>query len=310
MSTEKRKIILDCDPGHDDAIAIVLAGLSEKIDLLAVTVVSGNQTLEKTANNALNVVEYLNLSVPVGKGMPRPLIKPRVVCDAIHGVSGLDGMDFPPHTQKFDDRNGIDLIIDTCLKTDKLTMVTTGPMTNLAMAIRLEPKILEHIDKIVLMGGSIQSGNVSPAAEFNILTDPEAAHICFTCGLPIYMVGLDVTRKVKVLPNVMERMKKLNTKCSKMFDLLMTVFNENQKKTFGHEGGPLHDPATIVSLIDESVITFTQMHVEIDLSRGPSYGRTNCGGTETEEKEKNCYVATEINVDKYWDVIEYILKKY
>lgn len=310
----KRKIILDCDPGHDDAIAIVLAGLSDKIELLGISVVSGNQTIEKTGNNALNIVEYLNLNVPVSMGMSRPLIKERVVCEAIHGESGLDGMDFPPHTKKFDTRNGIQLIIDLILKysneKEKVTMVTTGPMSNLAMAIRLEPKILEKIDEIVVMGGSMGSGNVTPAAEFNIFTDPEAAYICFNCGLPIKMVSLDVTRKVLVLPNVMERMRKLNTKSSKMFDLLMTVFNQKQKETFGWEGGPLHDPATIASLIDENLIKFKKMYVDIDISRGPSYGRTNCDSTGYMKKEPNVYVSVEIDVNRYWDLIESILKLY
>lgn len=304
----KRKIILDCDPGHDDAIAILLAGKSKKIDLIGVSTSSGNQTIDKTSLNALNVCRYLNLDVPIAIGVEKPLIRKVEVCEAIHGESGLDGFSFPLYERNFSKEKGPLFIASKCLENDKVTIVITGPCTNVALALLLYPEIKEHIEEIVLMGGSIANGNVSPAAEFNILCDPEAAHIIFTSSLKIKMIGLDVTRKVIVLPLIMERMEKINNRNSQLFYSLMKVFNENQRKVFGLEGGPLHDPATIVSLIDDSVIKFKKVNVEVDLSHGISYGRTNCDVFDYLKKNKNAYVATDIDVNQYWDIIEETLK--
>lgn len=303
-----RKIILDCDPGHDDAIAILLAGKHNSIDLLGITVESGNQTLAKTGVNALNLVQYLSLNIPVCLGATHPIIKEVEVCEAIHGESGLDGFDFPPLEIAFDSRHAVSYMIETIKKsTTKVTIVTTGPMTNLALALRVDPSIIQNIDEVVIMGGSFTNGNVTPAAEFNILCDPEAAHIVFTSGLKVKMFGLDVTRKVLVLPEIISRMEKYDNKAGCLFVQLMKVFNENQKKVFGHEGGPLHDPVTIAYLIDPNVVTLQHVHCDIDLSHGSSYGRTNCDMVDYLKLEKNVYVATSIDTTKYWDIIEQVI---
>lgn len=307
----KRHIILDCDPGHDDAIAIMLAGNHPDIDLLGITIESGNQTLAKTGRNALNLCQYLDLDVPVCLGSPSPIIREVEVCAAIHGESGLDGFDFPEMIKTFDSRHAVEFIIETILQSDeKITMVTTGPMTNLALAMKIEPKIIERIEEVILMGGSIQHGNVSPAAEFNILADPEAAHIVFHSGCKVKMFGLDVTRQVLVLPEVIDRMKTIHNKASVLFEKLMNVFNENQKRVFGFPGGPLHDPVTIAYLIDPTVVELTHMHCDIDISHGPSYGRTNCDAFGYLKQPKNTYVATKIDVEKFWTIIENGLKNY
>ncbi|MDA3931212.1 MAG: nucleoside hydrolase [Tenericutes bacterium] len=306
----KRKIILDCDPGHDDAIALMLAGYHKNIDLLGVTVVSGNQTLEKTGKNALNIVQYLDLDIPVSLGSSRPIIKEEEVCEVIHGESGLDGVDFPSLKLKYDERHAVNLMIDLLLESkEKVTVVTTGPMTNLALAIRINPEILSHIEEVVLMGGSYTNGNVSPAAEFNIYTDPEAAHIVFNSGVKVTMIGLDVTRKVLVLPKIVDRMSKINNRASRLFVDLMKVFNENQRKVFGFPGGPLHDPVTIAYLIDGNLLTINHMHCTIDISHGPSYGRTNCDVFDYQHEVKNTYVATDIDVEKFWNIIESTMKE-
>ena len=300
-----KKIILDCDPGHDDAIALMLAAKHPSIDLLGVTVVSGNQTLEKTGLNTLNLCQYLDISAPVCLGSKRPIINKEEVCDVIHGTSGLDGFDFPPLKKEYDSRRATDFIIDTLLQSkEKITMVTTGPMTNLALAMRIEPEIINCIEEVVLMGGSIANGNVSPAAEFNIFTDPEAAHIVFNSGVPIKMFGLDVTRKVLVLPEVIERISLINNHLSILFVDLMKVFNENQKRVFGFPGGPLHDPVTIAYLIDPSIVTMKEVHCDIDIHHGTSYGRTNIDIFDYRHLPKNIEVAIDINVSKYWNLIE------
>ena len=306
----KRNIILDCDPGHDDAIAILLAGSNPNINLLGISVVAGNQTIEKTAKNALNVASFLGIEVPVAIGCEYPMVRDRVICAAIHGESGLDGFEFPKYDKQFDSRNGVQLIIDIVRDNKDVTIVATGPLTNVAMALKLEPRIKYNIKEIVLMGGSIDNGNTSPAAEFNIMCDPEAAHVVFTSGLPVKMVGLNVTRKVLVTDEVVERMSKINNSASDMFVKLMKVFNDNQRKTFGVKAGPLHDPATIACLIDENLIKFEKMNVVIDISHGPSYGRTNCDVFDYLHAEKNAYVAMDIDVDKYWDIVEQGIRNY
>ena len=308
----KRKIILDCDPGHDDAIAIMLAAKNENIDLLGITVVSGNQTIEKTTQNALNVCEYLGLDVPVYEGCGQPMIrnKPSVAND-IHGESGLDGPTFAPLTKRKEEKHAVEYMIDTLLNSDgDITVVTTGPMTNLAMAMRLCPKIIPKIQEIVLMGGAYQLGNVTPAAEFNIFTDADAAHVVFTSGRRIVMAGLDVTRKVLCYPSIIERMSKHNNCASKLFVDLMTFFSKTQKEVYGWEGGPLHDPVTIAYLIDPTVLTLKEMYTEIDIRSEQSYGRTNCDYFNYLKKEPNSFVAIDIDVEKFWNIIEKGIEAY
>lgn len=306
-----RNIILDCDPGHDDAIAILLAGSNPEINLLGVTVVAGNQTLEKTANNALKVVQWLGLDVPVIKGCPGPMVRKQMIADDIHGETGLDGHDFGEIKIKLQEDHAVNFIIDTILNSkEKITVVTCGPMTNLAMALRLQPKIKENIEEIVLMGGAYTFGNVSPAAEFNIIADAEAAYVCFTAGLPITMLGLDVTRKVQVLPEVVERMDKISNKAAEMFVNLMKFFNKSQKEVFGWDGGPLHDPLTVAYLIDPSVVTLKKMNTRIDIRSTDSYGRTNCDYFDYLGLEKNSNVAIDVDVEKYWDIVEEGIRSY
>ncbi len=306
-----KKIILDCDPGHDDAIAILLAGKHPEIELLGITIECGNQTLVKTGHNALNLIQYLEIDVPVCLGSPEPIIKEVDICPAIHGESGLDGFDFPPLSIKFDSRHAVTYMIETIMNSkEKITVVTTGPMTNLALAMKIEPRIKDNIEEVVLMGGSLTNGNVTPAAEFNIQCDPEAAYIVFTSGCIVKMFGLDVTRQVLVLPKIVSRMKQINNKASILFTKLMSFFNESQKRVFGFEGGPLHDPVTIAYLIDPTVVTMKHVHCDIDISHATSYGRTNCDIFDYLKLPKNVYVATAIDVNKYWDIVEAGIKQY
>lgn len=308
---EKKKIILDCDPGHDDAVAIMLAAKSEKLDLLGITVVAGNQTLEKTQVNARNVCQCLGLDVPVYAGCGQPMVREKMVAADIHGETGLDGPVFEPLTKPLEEKHAVQFIIDTLMGSDgDITMVTTGPMTNLAMAMRMEPRIVEKIERIVLMGGAYTNGNVTPAAEFNIIADADAAYVCFTSGRPITMVGLDVTRKALCYPAVVDRMEKVGNQASKLFVDLMRHFCKSQKEVFGWEGGPLHDPITIAYLLDPSVLTVKPMHAEIDIRSTQSYGRTNCDYFGYQKLEPTADVAVDIDVEKFWDIIEDGLRKY
>lgn len=307
-----RKIILDCDPGHDDAVAILLAAKNENLDLLGITIVAGNQTLEKTSNNALNVCQYLDIDNEVYAGSAEPLVRAKQeIADNIHGETGLDGPKFDELTRKVNEKNGINFIIDTVLEqSEPVTLVATGPLTNVALALKMNPKIKKNIDEIVIMGGSMQLGNTTAAAEFNILADPESAHIVFESGIPVVMVGLDVTRKVQVTKPILERMGKIGNRASGLFVDLMVFFNKTQKEVFGWEGGPLHDPLTIAYLIDPSVITTKAMNVQIETWSPQSYGRTNCDFFNQTDLPKNSHVAVEVDIEKYWDIIEAEIKKY
>lgn len=308
---EKTKIILDCDPGHDDAVAITLAANSDKIDLLGITVVAGNQTLEKTQINARNVCQWLGVDVPVYAGCGQPMVREKMIAGDIHGETGLDGPVFPPLTKELEKEHAVDFIVKTLMESDgDITMVTTGPMTNLAMAMRMEPAIIPKIKQIVLMGGAYTNGNVTPAAEFNIIADADAAYVCFTSERPITMMGLDVTRKVLCYPEIVDRMEKIGNKASKLFADLMRFFCKTQKEVFGWEGGPLHDPVTIAWLIDPSVVTLKPMHVDIDIRSVQSYGRTNCDFFGYGGQEPTANVAIDIDAAKFWDIVEAGLRRY
>ena len=308
---QKEKIILDCDPGHDDAVAIMLAAINPKIELLGITVVAGNQKLEKTVNNALKICNHLNLDVPVYSGMSRPMIREQLIADDIHGETGLDGPKFEELKIKAEDKHAVNFIIDTLMNSDeKITLVPTGPLTNIGMAIRFEPRIIEKINRIVLMGGSYQLGNMTPAAEFNILADPDAAHIIFSSGVKVVMMGLDLTRQASATKEVVEKIKSLNNKASKLFVDLMEFFAASQKNVFGWSAPPVHDPTTIAYIIDPECIEVKPMFCEIELWSEKSYGRTLCDYFGILKKEPNVDVAVKLDFDKFWNLVYENLKLY
>ncbi len=307
----KEKVILDVDPGHDDAVAIMLAAKNPKIDLLAITTVAGNQTLDKTTKNALNICSHLGINVPIAAGMDRPMVRDQIIADDIHGETGLDGPEFGEITVELDKRHAVDLIIELLMESDgDVNLVPTGPLTNIAMAMRKEPRIVDKIKRIVLMGGAYTIGNVTPSAEFNILVDPEAAHVVFTSGRPIVMMGLDLTRQAKATREVIEKMKTIDNKASKLFVDIMEFFTKTQREVFGWEAPPTHDPTTIAYLIDPSIIETKPMHVEIELRSPTSYGRTICDYFGVTGKEPNAEVATKLDFDKFWNLIYETLKMY
>jgi ribosylpyrimidine nucleosidase len=318
------KIILDCDPGHDDAAAILMAAAHPSIDLKAITVVAGNQTIEKTARNALNVASATGrcASVPIAAGMPRPMVREQIIAGDVHGASGLDGPTFGEPSASLSDRHAVDLIIDLLMASDAdITLVPTGPMSNIGMALRKEPKIASKIERIVLMGGAYQLGNVTPSAEFNIYADPEAAHIVFNCGRPIVMMGLDVTRKALATAEEVSRIKSLGSPQAALFGEMMEFFANAQKRIFGWEAPPLHDPVTIAWLIDPSCVTLKPMRVEVELRGELTYGRTSCDffGLESSGEPgggfraagsplarpigANAQVAVDMDFRRFWDIV-------
>jgi len=308
---EKRKVILDCDPGHDDAVAIIMAGRHTLLDLLGITVVAGNQTLEKTARNALNTCQHLDLDVPVHAGMSRPMVRDQIIADDHHGESGLDGPVFETLNRKIESEHAVMYLINTLLKSDgDITLTPTGPLTNIAMAMRLEPAIIPKIREIVLMGGAYQLGNVTPAAEFNILADAEAAHIVFSSGSPIVMMGLDITNQVQCTYETVARMEKIGNKASKLFAEMMGFFIKSQQRIFGFSGGPLHDPTCVAWLIDSSCIELKEMYTEVEIRSEKCYGRTICDYFGVTGNKPNSRVAVAIDQARFWDIVEECLGNY
>lgn len=311
MLMMRQKIILDCDPGHDDAIALMVAARHPAIELLGVTVVAGNQTLEKTLPNALHLCQHLGLDVPVYAGMPRPLVREQVVAANIHGESGLDGPVFAPLTRQAEKTPAVRYLIDTLLASDgDIALVPVGPLTNIAVAIRSEPRILQKIQRIVLMGGAYGLGNTTPAAEFNIYADPEAAHVVFSSGVPIVMMGLDLTNQTACTMDVIERMEGFDNVGGRLFGDIMRFTWKTQHEAYGLDGGPVHDVTCVAYFIDPTIFTLKEMYVEVDRSGGPSYGRTVCDYFGTTGKPANCQVGITLDGGRFWDLVADCVARY
>ena len=300
-----QRIILDCDPGHDDAIAILLAARHPALKLEAITTVAGNQTLDKTARNALKVCTLAGIrDIPIAAGMDRPLVRELRVAADIHGASGLDGPALPEPDRDLAPTHAVDLLIERLLASeDDITLVATGPLSNLAAAMRREPRIVPKIARIVLMGGAIGLGNTTPAAEFNIYVDPEAAHLVFTCGRPVTMIGLDVTHQALATPEVRERIRALGTPVAHLVDDLLGFFAETYHRVFGFEAPPLHDPCAVAAVIDPTLLTTRAMHVAIELHGEHTAGRTVCDIHGVTGRPANAEVAVGIDVARFWDVL-------
>lgn len=308
---KKTKIILDCDPGHDDAIAILLAGRHPAIDVLGITTVAGNQTLDKITTNALHVCEYLNLDIPVYRGMSLPLVREQVVADQVHGETGLDGPVFGPLKTEIQQEHAVQYIIRTLMASDKdIVLVPIGPLTNIAMAMRLEPNIIPKIQEIVMMGGAYGAGNFTPSAEFNFFADPEAAHVVFTSGAKLTMMGLDLTNQTICTQDIIDRMEAIGNKAGELFGDIMRFTLKSQQEAFGLEAGPVHDVTCIAYLIAPELFTTQDMHVQIDINRGPCYGRSVCDENNSLGLPANCKVGKGIQLSAFWDMVAEGVKRY
>ncbi len=242
-----KKIILDCDPGHDDAVAILLAVGNPEIDLLGVTTVGGNQSLDKVTYNARAVLEKAHATdIPVYAGCDRPLIRPQEVAASIHGETGLDGVELPVPTRPLEDMHAVNYIVKTIMEHEPgtITLVPTGPLTNIAMACRMEPRIVDRVKEVVLMGGGYHVGNWSAVAEFNIKVDPEAAHVVFNEPWPLTMVGLDLTHQALCTPAVQKQIESVGTPLATFVSGLMDFFRKTYQDNQDFVDPPVHDPCT------------------------------------------------------------------
>ncbi len=308
----KHKIILDCDPGHDDAIAILLAAHHPALDLLAITTVAGNQSVAKTAHNALTVCSLAHIRhVPIAQGMDRPLLRPARHAADIHGESGLDGPHLPEPSLTLAPQHAVDLLIELFLQSaDDITLVATGPLTNIATAMRREPAIIRKIKAISLMGGAIGVGNISPCAEFNIWADPEAAEIVFACGRPITMVPLEVTHLALATDDIIQRLCDAQRTVASFAADLLVFYADAYRKAFGFPAAPLHDPCAVAAVIDPQIISTCAMHVAIETRGEWTAGSTICDIYNKWGKAPNAQVGYDLDVTRFWDMLINILLSY
>ena len=266
---DKRKIILDCDPGYDDAVAILLAAGSPKIDLLAITVVAGNQTIEKVTKNALAIAGIAGLKdIPIARGAVRPLLRAPETAAFIHGESGLDDTTLPDVVPTIDSRHAAELIIDIVMRepAGTVTLVPTGPLTNIALAARLEPRIVERVKEVVLMGGACHYGNHGPYSEFNIANDPEAARIVFGEPWKVVMVGLDLTYQARATQEVVDRISEVKTQSGIFLAEVLNAFNQRYRQVRGHNDAPVHDPCAVAYVIDPTVVEAQRVPIAVELT--------------------------------------------
>jgi purine nucleosidase len=291
-------IILDCDPGIDDALAISFAAGSPEIELRGLTTVAGNVGLPKTTANALAVASFVGLpQVPVTAGSATPLLRPALSASHVHGDSGLGDAVLPPAARAAEDGHAIDYIIDTLAAAPgEVTLAATGPLTNVALALRREPRLTTWVRDFVIMGGSASRGNVNHAAEYNIWADPEAAAIVFGAGWTVRMIGLDVTLQARATFAVQERMRPLGAFASELLFPSIAQYRDSQDTT-GEP--PVHDVCAIVSIADPSVFQYTPALVQVE-----THGLLTSGMTVTdfESATPNAQVATGVDVDRFWDV--------
>lgn len=311
MNIDKEKIVLDCDPGHDDMMAILMAARSPRIEVLGITTVAGNQTLDNTHRNARSICALAALAgVQVYRGMEGPILRQQVTGRS-HGASGLDGASLPESTAPEPGLHAVEYIIDTVRKhPGAVTLVPTGPLTNVAIALRKAPDLKQKIRRVVCMGGALRLGNITPAAEFNVYADPEAASIVFSAGLDLTIMPLDVTHQVMLTPERVRRIGALGSPAMVTVSLLLEWWLGSYQRNFGLTGAPLHDPCTIAYVTEPSMFEIRRLHVEIDTSPGPCYGRTVGDLAGVTGREPNVAVGLRVDEDRFFALLMETLAGY
>lgn len=300
-----KKIIIDCDPGHDDMIAIMVALATKDVEVLGITTVAGNQTGEKTFLNARRVLTMIGRQdIPLAKGAMIPLVRPLMTAEFIHGNSGLEGAELPEPTGPILTISARDFIVETLQKsTERVTLVPTGPLTNIATVIRSAPEVLDKIERIVLIGGGIRDSNVTPGAEFNILVDPEAARIVFESGVPLTQVGLDVTNKTLLTYDDIDTITKMNGPISSYVGPLLHFFADMNKKNFGINGAPVHDALAVATAIWPDVVKTEFLNVSIETRGEFTLGQTVTDVYRVTGRKPNTKVAIEVDVNRMRNIM-------
>lgn len=306
-----RKIIMDCDPGHDDAIAIILAAVQPTLEILAITTVSGNAEIEKTTDNALKICDLVSLTdVMVSKGASEPLVRLRETAPGIHGDSGLDGPELPVPSRSWSEEHGADTIIRLVkASTEPVTLLPTGPLTNIALALTKAPEIKKNIEEIVLMGGGT-FGNWTPTAEFNIWADPEAARKVFESGIPTVVMGLDITHQALATKEVIEQVNKIDNHVSTIVGELLVFFASTYKEMFDFDGAPVHDVLTVAYLVAPELFTMKDVNIVVETKGEFTAGTTLIDLHGVTGREVNAKFGVELDVEGFWKLMIDALKKY
>jgi purine nucleosidase len=297
--------ILDCDPGHDDAVALLLAAASPALDLRAITTVAGNGTLDKVTLNARKVCTLAGIrGVPIAAGADRPLRRELETAAHVHGESALDGPALPEADVELDPRPAHQLIADTAVAAgEPVTLIAIGPLTNVATALDRHPELAGALREIVVMGGSTGRGNHTPYAEFNIYVDPEAAERVFASGVPLTMVGLNLTHQAIATPALVERILTLDSELARVVAGWMTYFGSTYDELFGLPGPPVHDPCAVAFAIDPRLVRCVDSFVAIETE-----GRWTRGATVVDLHRRlghppNARVAMELDAERFWDLV-------
>jgi purine nucleosidase len=315
MSTTKRKIIIDCDPGQDDAVALLLALASpDELELLGITTVAGNVPLEKTQRNARIICDLAGRDdVPVFAGCDRPMKRDPITAEYIHGNEGIDGMDvFEPKTP-LEETHAVDFIVDTLAAADggSVTLVPTGPLTNIATAIERDRGILDAVGEIVLMGGAMrEGGNRSPSAEFNIQSDPHAADIVFNCGRPVVAMGLDVTHQVLATPERVKSIRALGHPVARATAGMLGFFERFDTTKYGSEGAPLHDPCTVAYLLDPDLFEGKLVNVSVECESELTIGHTAVDFWHVTDRPINTRWIHKVDADGFYRLLTSRLARY
>lgn len=300
------KIILDCDPGHDDAVAMLLAWGNPEIELVGVTTVVGNQTLDKVTRNALSVARVAGITgVPFAAGSARPLLREIETAGAIHGESGLDGPVLPEPTIQLDPRPAAQFIVDTIMAAEpgEITLVPTGGLTNIALAARLEPRIIPRVKQVVLMGGGVHEGNWSAVAEFNIVIDPEAAAIVFSAGWPVVMIGLDVTHQALATDAVKSAIAAIGTGPSAFVGELFAFFEKAYQGAQGFDFAPVHDPVAVAYVIDPSLVRTVRAPLVVETRGEHTLGMTVADLRGPAPDECITHVTFDLDAERFWALV-------
>jgi pyrimidine-specific ribonucleoside hydrolase len=308
----KIPVIIDCDTGVDDAVALICALASDRLDIRAITTVAGNQTLDKTSVNTLNLVDFLGSRVRVSKGADKPLNRELVTAARVHGSCGLGGVELPQSRQDFYHKNAVETIAEEALAAKgQLEIIAVGPLTNIAQAILAYPSLKRSIKRITLMGGSIDGGNHTPAAEFNIYVDPEAAQVVMNSGIPIVMVGLEVTEKAYLTREEIMGLRLWHAKDEK--NSVIKALLENMLEIcimFGYKGAVMHDPLALCHVLDESLIKTKAMNIQVETQGEITRGKTVADRYRVTDRKPNAQVGLEIDRMGFVELVKELLNKY
>jgi purine nucleosidase len=311
----KERIIIDCDPGQDDAINLLLALSSpDELDVIGITTVAGNVPLHLTQRNARMMCDIAGRSdVPVFAGCSHPIVRPLITAENVHGKTGIDGVELFEPRQPLENRQAVDFIVDTLLEADDaaITLVPTGPLSNIATAIKQNPAVTAKIKRIVLMGGAMrEGGNTTPSAEFNIFVDPQAADIVFSCGRPITAMGLDVTHQVLATASRIARIKALGNRAARATAGMLEFFSRHDSAKYSADGAPLHDPCTIAFLLMPKLFRSRHCNIAIETQSPLTLGHTAVDFWGVSRRPKNADWICAVDADGFYELLTGRLARY